>query len=63
MNNNWPQELQRFIKTQEWTFAKTYAQTWPHEYLDKERVDEGMFLDIILNPLPPDVVYSPYLDY
>ena len=63
MKNNWPEELERFIKTQEWTFAKTYAQTWPHEYLVKERVDEGMFLDIILNPLPPDVVYSPYLDY
>ena len=63
MPSKLPEELERFIKTEEWTFAKTYAQTWPHEYLVKERVDEGMLLDIILNPLPPDVVYSPYLDY
>ena len=63
MPSKWPEELERFIKTEKWTFAKTYAQTWPHEYLVKERVDEGMFLDIILNALPPDVVYSPYLDY
>ena len=48
MNTHWPQELERFIETQEWTFAKTYAQTWPHEYLVKERVvDEGMFLAMV----------------
>ncbi len=47
MSNRWPEEIERFIKSAEWTFAKTYAQTWPHEYLVKERVDEGMFLDIV----------------
>jgi hypothetical protein len=43
----WPEDLERFIKNTEWTFAKTYAQTWPHEYLVKERVDESMFLDMV----------------
>ena len=33
MSSKWPEELEKFIKTAEWTFAKTYAQTWPHEYL------------------------------
>jgi len=47
MPSKWPEELERFIKTEEWTFAKTYAQTWPHEYLVKERVDEGMFMDMV----------------
>lgn len=26
-----------------WTFAKTYAETWPHEYLVRDRVDERLF--------------------
>jgi hypothetical protein len=47
MPSKWPEELERFIKTEEWTFAKTYAQTWPHEYLVKQRVDEDMFLDVV----------------
>jgi len=47
MSTKWPEDLEQFIRTAEWTYAKTYAQTWPHEYLVKERVDEGMFLDMI----------------
>jgi hypothetical protein len=43
MSTKWPEELERFITTEEWIFAKTYAPTWPHEYLVKERVDEGMY--------------------
>jgi hypothetical protein len=38
-----PQELHQFISTQEWTFAKTYADTYPHEYIVKERVDAELF--------------------
>ncbi len=47
MSKKWPEALERFIKTEEWTYAKTYAQTWPHEYLVKERVDADMFLDMV----------------
>jgi hypothetical protein len=43
----WPEEVSRFISTTEWIFAKTYADTWPHEYLVKEQVNEHMFLAIV----------------
>ena len=36
--------LKQFITASPWTFAKTYAQTWPHEYLVQEKVDQAMFL-------------------
>ena len=26
-------EIKDFIRNTPWTFAKTYAETWPHEYL------------------------------
>ncbi len=38
-----PAELERFVSTSAWTFAKTYAETWPHEYIVQERVDGEMF--------------------
>ena len=44
---NWPKDIQQFIHTAKWTYAKTYAQTWPHEYLVRERVDEKLFLDMV----------------
>ena len=28
-------EVRRFVESTTWTFAKTYAQTWPHEYVVK----------------------------
>ena len=37
-------KLKNFIKTQDWTFAKTYADTWPHEYIVQEKVDNELFL-------------------
>ena len=37
-------KLKNFIKTQDWTFAKTYADTWPHEYIVQEKVDNKLFL-------------------
>ena len=37
-------KLKNFIKEQNWTFAKTYASTWPHEYIVQEKVDNELFL-------------------
>ena len=39
--------LRRFVDEQTWTFAKTYADTWPHEYLVRDRVDEKLFLELV----------------
>ena len=36
-------ELKQFIADSTWTFAKTYAATWPHEYIVEERVDGALF--------------------
>lgn len=44
---NFPANLKTFVEEQEWTFAKTYATTWPHEYLVRERVDEGLFIALV----------------
>lgn len=41
------EELRRFISNENWTFAKTYAKTWPHEYLVRDRVDEDLFVDMV----------------
>ena len=38
--------LQHFISQQEWIFAKTYAETWPHEYIVEERVDADLFAQL-----------------
>ena len=42
-----PPELKVFVDEQDWTFAKTYARTWPHEYIVRDRVDEGLFLSLV----------------
>ena len=39
------EKLQNFIKKQNWIFAKTYADTWPHEYIVQEQVDNELFLE------------------
>ena len=39
-------DLKEFIKNQGWTFAKTYAKTWPHEYIVQEKVDNDLFLKL-----------------
>ena len=28
-----PDDVRSFVESTTWTFAKTYAQTWPHEYV------------------------------
>ena len=34
------EEIQGFIDRTNWVFAKTYAKTWPHEYILKERLSD-----------------------
>ena len=38
--------LTQFIETNKWIFAKTYAKTWPHEYIVQEKVDNDLFLEL-----------------
>lgn len=40
MKNTLPDRVKQFIEEQDWIFAKTYADTWPHEYIVQERVDD-----------------------
>lgn len=42
-----PQNLREFVEDTQWTFAKTYAETWPHEYIVRERVDEQLFVQLV----------------
>jgi len=42
-----PSELKIFVETTAWTFAKTYADTWPHEYIVRDRVEEKLFLALV----------------
>jgi hypothetical protein len=40
-------ELRKLINDTEWIFAKTYAATWPHHYIVRERVDEDLFVKMV----------------
>jgi hypothetical protein len=42
-----PNNLKAFVAGQKWTFAKTYAATWPHEYIVRDRVDEDLFVQLV----------------
>jgi hypothetical protein len=42
-----PPNLKAFVTEQKWTFAKTYASTWPHEYIVRDRVDEHLFIQLV----------------
>ena len=42
-----PLDLKAFVDQQTWTFAKTYARTWPHEYIVRDRVDERLFVQLV----------------
>jgi hypothetical protein len=37
-----PPELRQFVDTTTWTFAKTYAKTWPHEYVVRNAENSSM---------------------
>ena len=38
------EELSKFTRETPWTFAKTYAETWPHEYLCSKYIDDAEIL-------------------
>jgi hypothetical protein len=41
-----PAQLQAFISSVPWTFAKTMP-LWPHEYVVRKNVDEGIFVQLV----------------
>ena len=41
-----PDDVRAFVDRERWTFAKTMPD-WPHEYLVRDRVDEGLFVRLV----------------
>jgi hypothetical protein len=39
-----PDDVRSFVKSTSWTFAKTYASTWPHEYVVRTSDNAAMVL-------------------
>jgi hypothetical protein len=39
-------DLMDFVENVTWIFAKTYASTWPHEYIVQEKIDKVLFLKL-----------------
>ncbi len=42
------QNIINFVNNEKWTYAKTMPE-WPHEYIVREKVNEKLFLDIVLH--------------
>ena len=42
-----PTQLKKFVENSKWIFAKNYAETWPHEYIVREQVDNNLFLALV----------------
>ena len=42
-----PEDLKAFVTDQKWVLAKTYAPTWPHEYIVRDRVEEDLFIQLV----------------
>lgn len=40
-----PDDLRAFVDSTPWTFAKTYAATWPHEYVVRTPENAAMMMD------------------
>lgn len=40
--------LKGFIASEKWTYAKTMPE-WPHEYIVREKVDEKLFVEMVMN--------------
>ncbi|MEO5588632.1 MAG: hypothetical protein ABIS03_03520 [Gemmatimonadaceae bacterium] len=38
--------LRSFVESARWTFAKTYATTWPHEYVVLTNENAGMIVEL-----------------
>jgi len=49
MPKRWPDDIQHFLDSPQWTFAATYAKNWPHHYLVKDRVDGEFFTRTVLH--------------
>ncbi len=47
MSFPFPDDVRTFVESTVWKFAKTYAATWPHEYVVRDRVDDGLFLMLV----------------
>ena len=47
MSSVFPEDLRDFVASSAWTFARTYAATWPHEYIVRDRVDAEMFVRLV----------------
>ena len=43
---DFPDDVRAFVDRESWTFAKTMPE-WPHEYLVRDRVDEGLFVRLV----------------
>jgi len=39
-----PDKVRKFVESTRWTFAKTYAATWPHEYVVRTPENAAMIL-------------------
>ncbi len=44
---SFPLDLRQFVADEKWIFAKTCASSWPHEYIVREKVDEGLFVKLV----------------
>ena len=47
MRMRFPEDIAKFVRTEHWIFAKTYAKTWPHKYLVKGKVDQELFVTMV----------------
>ena len=43
-----PPELRALVDAERWTFAKTMPE-WPHAYIVRGRVDEGLFERLVVH--------------
>lgn len=46
-DEKFPAHLVAFVDSAAWVFAVTYAKTWPHHYIVKDRVDETLFIELV----------------
>jgi len=44
MRHPFPDDVRQFVESANWTFAKTYAATWPHEYVVRTRENVDLVL-------------------
>jgi hypothetical protein len=46
--NPFSERIKTFIDNTSWTFAKTMPE-WPHEYIVREKVDESLFVEMVIH--------------